>query len=73
MQNDKLSSGFKFNRVLVIYSKLMNGEVINKHTEAEYFGVNPRSIQRDIDDLKCFFADSAIRAKAVRSWSMTSV
>lgn len=59
MQNDKLSSGFKFNRVLVIYSKLMNGEVINKYTEAEYFGVNPRSIQRDIDDLKCFFADSA--------------
>lgn len=59
MQNDRFSSGFKFNRILIIYTKLMNGEVINKHTEAEYFGVNPRSIQRDIDDLKCFFADSA--------------
>lgn len=59
MQNDRLSSGFKFNRVLVIYSKLMNGEVINKYDEAKYFDVDPRSIQRDIDDLRCFFADNA--------------
>lgn len=59
MQNDKLSSGFKFNRILIIYSKLMNGEIINKYDEAEYFGVTPRSIQRDIDDLRCFFADNA--------------
>lgn len=59
MQNDRLSSGFKFNRVLVIYSKLMNGEIINKYEEAEYFGVDPRSIQRDINDLRCFFADNA--------------
>lgn len=59
MQNDRLSSGFKFNRVLVIYSKLMNGEIVNKYEEAEYFGVDPRSIQRDINDLRCFFADNA--------------
>lgn len=58
MQNDRLSSGFKFNRVLVIYRKLMNGEIINKYEEAEYFGVDPRSIQRDINDLRCFFADN---------------
>ena len=30
MPNDNLSSGFKYNRVLRIYSKLLNGEVINK-------------------------------------------
>ena len=59
MQNDRFSSGFKFNRILVIYSKLMNGEVINKYDEAKYFDVAPRSIQRDIDDLRCFFADNA--------------
>lgn len=59
MQNDRLGSGFKYNRILMIYSKLMNGEIINKNKEAEYFGVNPRSIQRDIDDLRCFFADNA--------------
>ena len=59
MQNDRLNSGLKFNRVLVIYSKLMNGEIVNKYEEAEYFGVDPRSIQRDINDLRCFFADNA--------------
>lgn len=59
MQNDNLSSGFKYNRVLKIYSKLMNGEVINKAEEAKLFGVTQRSIQRDIEDLRCFFADNA--------------
>ncbi len=59
VQNDNFSSGFKFNRVLVIYSKLMNGEVINKLDESKYFGVSERSIQRDIEDLRSFFADRA--------------
>jgi len=59
MQNDNMCSGFKYNRVLKIYSKLMNGEVINKAKEAEYFNVAQRSIQRDIEDLRCFFADCA--------------
>jgi len=59
MPNDNLSSGFKYNRVLRIYSKLLNGEVINKADEAEYYGVAQRSIQRDIEDLRCFFADNA--------------
>ena len=59
MQNDNLSSGFKYNRVLTIYSKLINGEVINKSHEAKMFNVAPRSIQRDIEDLRCFFAEQA--------------
>ncbi len=66
MQNDRFSSGFKFNRVLIIYTKLMNGEIVNKYDEAKYFGVDPRSIQRDIDDLKCFFADSADSGENIR-------
>lgn len=59
MDNNNLSSGFKYNRVLKIYSKLMNGEVINKAEEAKNFNVTQKSIQRDIDDLRCFFADNA--------------
>lgn len=56
---DKMSNGFKYSRVLSIYTKLMDGEVINKAAEAEYFGVNQRTIQRDIDDLRMFFEDKA--------------
>lgn len=35
----------------------MKGEIINKAAEAKNFGVNQRSIQRDIDDLRAFFED----------------
>lgn len=42
----------KIERVLGIYSKLMNGALVNKAEEAQNYGVNERSIQRDIDDIR---------------------
>ena len=42
----------KINRILGLYSKLMNGELIYKAEEAQRYGVNERSIQRDIDDIR---------------------
>ncbi len=59
MQKENINFGFKYSRILQLYTKLMNGEVINKADEAERFGKDPRSIQRDIDDLRSFFADRA--------------
>lgn len=54
----------KIERVLSIYTKLLNGGVINKAEEANNFGVNERSIQRDIDDIRNYMdlsmADSGI-------------
>ena len=44
----------KVNRVLGIYKKLMDGYVVNKAEEAVNYGVNERSIQRDIEDIKQF-------------------
>lgn len=44
----------KINRVLGIYTKLMNGLLVNKAEEAQNYGVNERSIQRDIDDIRDF-------------------
>lgn len=54
---EKMSNGFKYSRVLSIYTKLMDGKVIKKAEESEYFGVNLRTVQRDIDDLRMFFED----------------
>ena len=48
LENDKVD------RVLGIYTKLMNGYLINKAEEAQNYGVNERSIQRDIDDIRNF-------------------
>jgi len=54
----------KIERVLSIYTKLINGGVVNKAEEANNFGVNERSIQRDIDDIRNYMdlsvADSGV-------------
>ena len=48
----------KIERVLGIYTKLMNGEVVNKAEEAVNYNVNERSIQRDIDDIRNYMEQS---------------
>lgn len=44
----------KTGRVLAIYTKLINGCVVNRGQEAATYGVNVRSIQRDINDIRNF-------------------
>lgn len=56
LENTSESQG-KIERVLSLYTRLMNGAVINKATAAVEFGVNERSIQRDIDDIRNYLAD----------------
>lgn len=50
----------KVDRVLGIYSKLINGEIINKKEEAQRYHVNERSIQRDIDDIRNFMEQAIV-------------
>ncbi len=42
----------KIERVLGIYTRLLNGSIVKKSEEAANYGVNERSIQRDIDDIR---------------------
>ena len=51
--NEEMKSD-KIRRVLQIYAKLTDGYIVNKAEEALYYGVNERSIQRDIDDIRNF-------------------
>lgn len=55
----------KTDRVLGIYNKLMDGELINKAEEAVNYGVNERTIQRDIDDIRCYMANDSDRSGIV--------
>ncbi len=41
-------------RILSIYSRLMQGQVIHKAKESSAYGVTDRTIQRDISDIQCF-------------------
>lgn len=51
----------KIGRVLQIYAKLTDGYIVNKAEEAQNYGVNERSIQRDIDDIRNFLDADADR------------
>ena len=44
----------KNTRTLDLYVRLCEGKIINKKEEAVRFGVDERSIQRDIDDIRAF-------------------
>lgn len=41
----------KVERILNLYSRLAEGEVLNKSKEAARFEVNERSVQRDFEDI----------------------
>ncbi len=47
----------KVERIIKMYSHLLEGKVIKKQIEAERFGVNQRTIQRDINDIRTYFAN----------------
>ena len=57
----------KIARVLQIYSKFLEGCVINKSEEALNYGVNERSIQRDIDDVRSFLDNASEKNGAIAS------
>lgn len=62
MENEGID---KIGRVLAIYTKLMNGYVVNKAEEAQNYKVNERSIQRDIEDIRDFMSQDAERTGIV--------
>ncbi|MGN0115174.1 MAG: helix-turn-helix transcriptional regulator [Acutalibacteraceae bacterium] len=50
--------GNKGFRLLSIYESLKNGEVIHKEELANRFNVSAKTIQRDIDDLRAYLAET---------------
>lgn len=59
--------GDKIARILDLYTKLINGYMIYKSKEAEHYGVNERSIQRDIDDIRGYLENDALEHGFVNS------
>ena len=59
--------GDKIARILGLYTKLINGYMIYKSKEAEHYGVNERSIQRDIDDIRGYLENDALEHGFVNS------
>ncbi|MCD8237912.1 MAG: WYL domain-containing protein [Clostridiales bacterium] len=51
----------RLSRILEIYMRFMNGEVINKKDEANRYGVNEKTIQRDIEEIRSFISSGSSR------------
>ena len=64
MENERIYANYKSGRLLLLYTKLLRGEYIYKTEEAKRFGVDEKSIQRDIADLRVFFADQVSEGEA---------
>lgn len=60
-------SGIKSSRILEIYVQLQQGRCLNKATLAQEFQVSERSIQRDIEDLRCFLQEKYLNQDIVYS------
>lgn len=58
-------SAVKSERILKIYSRLTGGQIVKKKELAQYFHVTERSIQRDIEALRCFFAEEGLLQEVV--------
>ena len=50
----------KAERLLMIYSRLVNGDTLSKQELAQQFHVTERSIQRDMESLRYFFAEQRL-------------
>lgn len=61
----KQTSEAKSVRLLSLYTRFFSGQVLNKSALALEYGVTERSIQRDIESLRCFLKENQLPQKIV--------
>lgn len=66
-QMQKKGGTDKIERILRIYTKLINGALVKKSSEAVLYGVNERSIQRDIDDIRHYMDRQGVEDGIINS------
>ena len=52
-------------RMLTIYARFLSGQTMSKAALAAEFGVTERSIQRDMEALRCFFAEQGVPQEVI--------
>ena len=60
----KIAAG-KSDRLLQIYSRLVNGEILSKRALADQFHVTERSVQRDVEALRCYFQEEGLNQDVI--------
>lgn len=57
----------KSTRILELYQQFQTGQIVKKQNAAEHYGVNIRSIQRDIDSIRDFLSEQVAQNGVVQS------
>ena len=65
-EHDKGDKTNKSERVLALHEKLRSGRGIRKEEEARHYGVDVKSIERDIDVIKSFLSDRQAETGEIR-------
>lgn len=65
--NTGTNGSSKSGRVLELYQLFIEGKLVNKSEQAKRYGVNERSIQRDIDSIRDFLAEQHTQQGLVQS------
>lgn len=55
----------KAQRLLTLYSWFKEGRIVKKPDAARHFQIAERSIQRDLEELRCFFAEQTPQGEIV--------
>ena len=55
----------KADRLLQIYSRLVNGEILSKKEMADWFHITERSVQRDVEALRCYFQEEGLNQDVI--------
>jgi len=69
MMMEKLPEA-KSARLLVIYARLVNGEIIPKAELSEQYHVSERSIQRDMESLRSFIANQSLAQDIIYDYKL---
>lgn len=52
-------------RMLAVYTRLMAGQVLNKHALAVEYAITERSVQRDMEALRCFLMEQHLQQDVI--------
>lgn len=52
-------------RILSIYARFLSGQILSKAALATEYGVSERSIQRDMDSLRCFLSEQQLQQDVI--------
>ena len=64
MTLEQQSAEAKSARLLDLYARFISGQTLNKQDLASEYGVTTRSIQRDMESLRCFLMEKDCRRRS---------